>query len=844
MARTLTAFATAWRQSTGALYDWLVESADLNIHWSFRTTNLAGFVWEHRLLSVSDIDVSVPPGGGLASVNTVTITVAETTQGRSIRSVWDDIGRLEGGTITVSLLPEGESYGQKILYFTGKVDHTSWQTGVESGSGVGTLTAVSEDLHRNVMVPSTVLSSAQYPNLPEQWHGAVVPIVYGSSSLLHAAPLLMLDSTLLTYRVAEHPMASMGTAHALASPQGTRLFPIVGTLAPDPFTATGTLLKPVTEHRYTAGVPTRTVTQELNVTAPTNIIDGNPLSLALIGTTTVTGNGDGVGRLAVKHVWANPDGANTAEVTLGNHRRNPLAATTVTAEAILRTIHATTHAVLRDALANDGPYRHSSNPRTRTFTVPGLIVSAHTALELEIAATNEGGAGGALDSWEIGEIGLDLYFQPDSLFTPLYLSAPFEGRPDPIGAITGVAGTAIAQAVTVLHSAIVQILGVNVHVASFTTARAALATFLLGTYRFDFGLGSGGWYRPQMSIAEFVDTLARQAHCYIFPAGDGTVKIARAGTPPVIELSLTLSNFADVLIESSRTEMIHSTYEVRYGWSVTQQRFTRVALANPAFSNHLDVATGLELRTKCVDSEERYGPQEPLILEAYAIQDDATAHTLLTNLVNYFWTQHVIVTGVTSFLGIHLEPADRVQITLPELPANANGRAFEVVHVTTSPSAPQAGQWPIRIVCLHSVREAFDYFRIKDQAGVVWYWWLNRARELSWALTPPTSSTRLATDLTPGTIPFWLVITTHLVPPATTVGFRSIRFWVTIPQVVLGPPVVRYVLPASLTGEPYSSATVPTTGTGYAGSPIFRAMSTGKFVLTTSPAGDVAPLRI
>ena len=804
MPRLLTAGAHTWRLGPSFTYDWLVESQALDIHWSFSTASGGGHVWESRLLTISEIEQSVTPGGGLASAQTVTITVAEETTGQSLWATYNATGRMQGADLTVSLLPQGETYGNKIPFFTGKIDAVSWRAGTESGEGIGTVIAVDDTLHKDIQVPNKLLTPDLYPNLPDQWRGAIVPMLYGHSLTLPVAPLLLVDEASLTYLVADQPLGLMGTNHAVAVAEGTRFLSLAGAATSSAFDATMILSRPVTENRYAIGGLVQAVSRQLNVVNPGSINDGNTGTPSTIGTGTVNVEGDGVGRLAVLYTWPQPEGANTAFIQLINHRRNPAAATTVTAELIVRSVNPLTSAIQRDNLFRDGPYRHSSNPRTRAITVTPLNVVSPAAIEIELEVLNEGGAGTGADYWEAAELTIVLYYQADNLFTPVYLSDPWEGHTDNDGSITGVSGQTLLHAVDVIHAIMETRLALPAQPTSFPATRATHVTYLGGIFRFDFGLGSGGWYRPQMSATELLDTLARQCSCYLFPTGDGSISIARARDAFSNELSLTADSMANVQIDLGRLELVHSTYEVRYGWSVTQQRFTKIAFATPTFCNHPDPTTASDLFERCNDSFQRYGPQQPYILEAFAIQDDATAFTELFHLVNYHWTQQVMVTCDIPFTGIHLVLGDYVQITHPELPLNDTAGLFEIVRITHRPEDGKATSWPMQVVGLRGTLTSFDYFAIKDQNNVVWYWWVNRAGEVDWSLTPPALSTRSPVDLGLSPIPSWLQV---LNPAGQT----------------------RYIFPQITTGEPDVSTTQPANGTGYLGSPTVRGQGIGSY---------------
>ena len=508
----------------------------------------------------------------------------------------------------------------------------------------------------------------------------------------------------------------------------------------------------------------------------------------------------------MRYTWPEPEGANTAEIQLVNQRRNPAAATTLSAELVVRSVNPVTNVVQRDNLFRDGRYRHSSTSRSREMTVTPLVMDALSALELELEVINEGGIGTGADYWEIAEINLDLYYQADNLFEPIFLAPFWRGHLDTDGSLTGTAGVSLILAVDGIHAIVAKRLQIPVEPSSFAVTRLARTTYLGTFYRFDFGLGSGGWYRPQMAASELLDSLARQATCYLFPNGDGAIRIARARDVQVNELSLNLDTMANVQIDLGRVDLIHSTYEIRYGWSVTQERFTKTALATPTLCNHPEPNTNADLFARCNDSFQRYGPQQPYMEEAFAIQDDATAFTLLSHFVNYHWTQQVMVTCDLPFVGIHLEVGDYVAITHPELPTESNGALFEIVRVTHRPEDGSATSWPLQLVALRGALTNFDYFAIKDQAGVTWYWWINRAGELDWDNTPPDLGTRIAVNLNLSPIPSWLQV---LNPAGQT----------------------RYIFPQTLTGAPDVRTTQPPVGTGYIGAPVVRGAGTGTYTL-------------
>ena len=249
-------------------YTWLWSVVALDVHWSFGATTAGGFVWEQRLWSISSIEESIPPGGGLAPVQTCTVEVIQDGTGSSLRTLWDTHGRLEGADLSVALLPEGETYANRIRKFTGVIDQASYRAGVTEGRGIGTLVAVSRELHRDIQVPATVLTTASYPTLPPQWQGGRLPLLYGAGSVLMVAPAVLLDPALLTYRVADHALGSMGTTFAVTGAAGTQLLTQAGAASSIALDASLTLVRPVTETRFVIAGQTHALTHVVSVTDP------------------------------------------------------------------------------------------------------------------------------------------------------------------------------------------------------------------------------------------------------------------------------------------------------------------------------------------------------------------------------------------------------------------------------------------------------------------------------------------------------------------------------------------------------------------------------------------------
>lgn len=811
MARTLTAGATTWKAGPTYQYNWLVESEALNIRWAFATTTAGGYTWEKRLLAISEIEISAPLVGGISSVNTVTIAVIESDTGNSVRNLWNQYGFLEGADLTVSLLPAGEAYADRIKLFTGQIDHAQWLTGVAEGAGVAQVLAVSKDLPANVFIPSRPLTREDYPNLAPQAEGQFLPIVYAQPTYgVQWAPLHLVDTTTWTYRAAGHPVDSMTSWHAVAS--GATIFPKLADAIATAGGAELRLLYPITAQNYYVGSSTPFLSATTGVTNPTQALDSDYNTVATITPSAVDAIGEGYGILGVGVTWpVDTSGINTITVNLGLIKRIDPLAVTSTARLIAHAIDATSHARLQQGIATDGPYSWGANARAVSFTFGGVTVGGSVGVEIELYVTNEGGAGGTSQAWTLSEVTIFGKYQPTDDFQQVY-AYQVGGKEDGDGHITGVTGGPLYQVGAVVQDILEAYLGLSVETTSFTAAKA-LTAWNGGAYQFGFGIG-GGWLNPQLSGNALLDALGYQSHSFIFPSGSGTFKMTAIAHDPSSLYAFTVSNSDHVRVESSRMEAVFHTYLVRYAWSPITQQFTKVARVGPDGGNHYNLAINTDLTIRCADSFARYGVLPPLQVDAWAIQDQTTAETLLESLVLTHWTQNFLVTLDTSFVALHLEIGDGATITHPELPTSVNGAVFTLLRVTLRPEEAGSRPWPIEIQARAEVVTYFTYFAIKDQNAVVWYWWVTMSGDLEWSTTVPSVPIRTAADLALSPTPSWLVLTD---PAAAT----------------------RYVYPAVDTGEPRVETSAPSVGSGYAGSPTVRGLNRQNYTLSVSLAQEV-----
>lgn len=690
--RTLTAGATTWSAGPTYLYDILVESEDLNLRWSYSTTTAGGHTWSHRLHSIGEIETSIPPGGGIGAVSSLVIESVEDGTTGSLRDLWNTNQRLEGSDISLSILPAGEAYADKILRFTGKIDRVQW------ANGLGRITAVDTSLHADILLPTTLVTLERFPNAPEQSLNRPLPIFYGLGFEfnLRLAPLLLVDSsTLAVYRAAGHALRSLTTLNPYGAwPLGSRSLHLGDSVTSNILQAEITLDEPITAKllRSVGSTPGLSISRETNVTSAANAIDGSTASLAVIGTGTLNANGDGAGELGIRCVFSGPEGSNVLQVTVQAHRRAVLSAPMVTGQFLLRLLNLS-GTVIHENLFVSEAFRHASAARDSTFFIKPVDLDAMLTPELLVQVLHEGGVGTVDDTYEIGEISFVLGYQPESPMEQLYLDGisgvgAFEGRPDDaMGTITGTPDQRLDNPADIIRATMVFDVGAAVDSASFDAARTALDPQI-----FDGGIGAG-WLHERLSARQVLEDMSRQAQSYLYPSGAGTFKLVHYDDGQASRFDFTQSHIlrqsstggsleiASTFEYSGGVEQIANTFRIRYAYHAALQQFLSIREATPSGCNHSDPIIAARLTEKCIDSVGRYGELPPLEIDAYWISHADAADPLLEHLVDYFWSQHIVVTFETTFVGVHLDVSDFITITHPELPDNATGDLFEITRI-------------------------------------------------------------------------------------------------------------------------------------------------------------------
>ena len=391
MPRPIPADVAAAVQADFVAGDWLVQAPALGLKLSFNYD--PDGTWEHRIASIGDIEMTAPPGGGIAAVGNATVGVIESQSGQSILTRWQEAGAIAGAQLTIDLVLDDGHHTllSSFRIFTGTIDT------IETTDAITTITAVDDFLHVNPLLPRTLITLSAFSQVTSSLIGQAQPLVYGIGSHAIAAPLLLVNRNTNLYLMTGH---SAGIASQIAT-----LSPLAETWMPLDAQATlgsgGTHLTvpmPAAELRFNLISAGLQLAEQQGVINPANILDTDSATLATVTTLALDSNLDGIGRLGVAQATgavSNQWGNNTIEMILLKHRRSPGSDTTVTGTFILRTVNITTGAVMRDNLFRTEHFRQTLNPWNTTFTQPGIHLGKTEAAAVTLLARNEGGIVGS-----------------------------------------------------------------------------------------------------------------------------------------------------------------------------------------------------------------------------------------------------------------------------------------------------------------------------------------------------------------------------------------------------------------------------------------------------------------
>lgn len=735
--------------------DWLIRIPAADIQWSY-TYDPDG-TWEHRIAQIGNIDIAVPPGGGISTVSDVTIQAYEDGTGQSILTRQNATQRLLGQPISITLLLL--ETGQEFLMFTGVIQQ------IVIRDAIVEILSVDSSLPRDGLLPLNTLLNNQYPLAAPSLIGQPIPLVYGSGERVGGAPLLFVDTSMFTYLIANHPMVAVGDRYAIFENATEIYLPRSGDVQTESMNARITFNHAIQEYRFNETIGTTLLQNTVSVSGAEYAFDGLSSPVATIATANINSNLDGYGLLGVGAGYGSASrGLNTLIVSAENHRRGVSSDPTVTGKFTIQTIDAsTTTTVLRPSLFESQDFRHALNPQNSTFTITSLQVGPNERVECLLLARNEGGVGGSLDYYEIGELRLTVFYQPEGDNAPVYLYTDWEGRADDsAGTLTGEANALLSTFSDIVGNLLLEELSQELNTDIFMNARAF---FVANTLISDGGIGYG-WSDTRLNARELLAKIARQATSILFVDFEGLwrmVPFDQSDGANLIdinqgnilanqgqELTLASQRNSSFVVDFGDITRIANHIEIHYHYDVGVARYTKIFYASHEGTNAL--TNGGLLTALCQNSVNRYGVLPILKIEANFIYDETTADFLLNHIVQYFWSQRINITcDIPLQVGVTLLPGTFITLTHAFLPSLDQGRIFEIHKLSYRPSL---GRVNIQASRVSSV--VFEYFALKDSSDVIWYFWYDVVAQLVRDTTIPSMEPLSPVDISEASIPYWL----------------------------------------------------------------------------------------
>ena len=738
--------------------DWLIQCPGAGLKLSYQYD--PDGTWEHRIASIGDVDISVEPGGGICTVGNLTVRIFEDGTGQSLLQRWQVTHVLEGQSITLHILLAGDTTSLQI--FDGHIQE------VTIGNAISQIVAIDDSLKRNVLLPKALVTPSAYANASRGALTRAIPLLYGSGTRALAAPLLFVNTVSRLYLACIHAMNTLGTQYAVYDAGTNTYHPRTGDVLLTASAATLVFTTAIQELRFSQENATLTILRQLGATGAANAIDGNAATKVTLATTGIASNLDGWGYVGIAASFTSAmRGGNTVLLSAVGHRGGVSSPTTVTGQFIVRT--ATSAGVtLRDNLFQSETFRHRLNPRDSTFTLTALQLGPTELLETLLVARNEGGAGSALAVYELQDLTVQGFLQPQGDDLGLFLFGAWEGQTDVDGTITGVIGTLLTTPAEIIGDILLNELSQPINLGSFQQGRAFYQS---QNFVFDGGIGAG-WGQDRADSRTILDSMAKQAkaHFYCDWTGSWTCRPYQDTVTPVAALTqnhvlYTLGadrappnqRQSTLTLTLGKLDLIAHRFEVHYGWNPGAGKYDKLLIADETGAN-TPGTDAAQLYTLCANSNNRYGILPPYVMEASLIADDLTAARLLTHLATYFWSQRLFIElEIPLQLGLKLDLGAYFTFTHPYLPTLDSGGTFEVHRMLHIP-----GHGRLRIMASKIATITFDYFALRDTSEVVWYFWIDIAGQLTRDTAVPSIPPFGITSLTSTPIPYFLATTEEL----------------------------------------------------------------------------------
>jgi hypothetical protein len=220
----------------------------------------------------------------------------------------------------------------------------------------------------------------------------------------------------------------------------------------------------------------------------------------------------------------------------------------------------------------------------------------------------------------------------------------------------------------------------RINEASFAVAYQARQAWLFG-----------GTFRPPGDSKKLLDELAEQCHCYRYENHSGeSVLVPREGGPAVHTFSQSPATpdegFLDdeIAYEEEHPDRRATEVYVYYGLRAGRDRtnsanYGGVVYATPTESTSTDPS----LQIRCATAARLSNQTRRLTVLAYAIQDEITAHLLLTELVSAHTWLSTDTTWRSTLANARLDRGDVVRLVHTALPDGSNAEYLAMLLAKT-----------------------------------------------------------------------------------------------------------------------------------------------------------------
>ena len=729
MPITLPSGVDAWKNGTSYSWHVLVESTDLDFHWSTGYSDVDN-TWEARIPedAVSEIVLSMPIGGGLCATNSMTITVIEDGVGTSPKSLFESVDKISGADITVSILPDFLTYADKIVRYTGVIETIRWISETRAQ-----IFAVDEVQLRDVQLPRNIVTKTAYPNAHDRAVGQAIPFFYGSFPLVSFYPIsrsefglptLYVDIVNHVYLVASH--ANTGNVGSyryfiVLDPnkvkKGTAWLLDSSDMTPNTADSTLTFSKDIAEVSLPLFQLPGVLTASQHYTGG-SIFNITLSTFAELGTSIFTdADGNGYGYANVQFsllqdgIPLDAQSFSRIRILFFMIQVGPNADARTYAQVKIRIVDASSN-IIQDNIHYQ--FFLNKNLLLYRYDIDDKKLANGNKIEYRIEALHSSGPGTVNnDVCRAGGVVCQVGIKNLDPLETIYAAFP-AGRPDTAGFYQQGASTAtLTNPASIIFSILEQEIGIDV-----TSAQVSASIGNFGGWEFAGGIGYG-WRHTRISAQELLDSMCKQCQSVMYPFADVGFVVNLLSLPVELlvasggfnedynsEFDKIITNAAydfsprDILTSQSSNggeganygstlqfwqgelSETFNRFEIRYNYNPVSQDFEKVAYCNASGTNSAH-ENASEIVALCTSSEAIYGERGTKIIEANWIYNSSVADRLLDFTVRNYWKQRFFASFDTKWQALHLTLGDVVSLTHPSLPSTIDQSGFNIHEIRT-----------------------------------------------------------------------------------------------------------------------------------------------------------------